>query len=316
MDLTARLYVSKVSSCVGIAQTLPKASHDRLTRRLMGPWSGHTRLDRALRTLCQGLGGYLSVDDTLVEQPYAPWLEDASWVWSSTRRQVVFGIPVVLLVWTDGQVRLPLALRIWKKGGPAKCDVALELCRSARHRLRRKPRVVLCEAWSPAKRLLKRLRDDGWYVVGQVQTHRPFAGRPWQRSRQQPYWQAVGVLSGGLKVRGVKYRRTYDVTNRLHLTAQEVRALDQRRHESEDVLLKRQLGLETCQAGDKRGRQEQSQANEGAQAHPVALGLAADLILARERWDHGLTLRQRRRNLIVTGLKVPIPSLKRVRAAA
>src|SRR5919197_26077 len=96
MYLTALRYLSKVSSCVGIAQTLQKASHDRLTRMLMGPWSGHTRLDLALRTLFQVLGGSLIVDDTVVEKPYATWLEEASWVWSSKRRQVVFGIPVVL----------------------------------------------------------------------------------------------------------------------------------------------------------------------------------------------------------------------------
>ena len=37
---------------------------------------------------------------------------------------------------------------------------------------------------------------------------------PWQRYRRQPYWQAVGLLSGGLKVRVVKSRRQDYATNR------------------------------------------------------------------------------------------------------
>jgi hypothetical protein len=54
-----------------------------------------------------------------VEKPYARWLEEAGWVGSSKRQAVVYGVSVVLLVWTDGQVRIPLGYRVWKKGGPS-----------------------------------------------------------------------------------------------------------------------------------------------------------------------------------------------------
>jgi Transposase DDE domain len=43
--------------------------------------------------------------------------------------KVVFGMPGVLLVWTKGQGRIPLACRLWKKGGPAKFELALEWLR-------------------------------------------------------------------------------------------------------------------------------------------------------------------------------------------
>jgi hypothetical protein len=147
--LMALLYLTEVSTCLAIAQAFQRASHDQLTRLLIGPWSGHTLLDLALPTLFQVLGGDLIVDDTVVEKPSATWLEEASWVWSSKRRQVVFGIPVVLLVWTNGQIRIPLAFRIWKKGGPSKFDLALELLSYARNRLKLKPRFMLFDAWYP-----------------------------------------------------------------------------------------------------------------------------------------------------------------------
>jgi putative transposase len=147
--LTALLYCTEVSTCLAIAQALETASHDRLTRMLKGRWSGQTLLDGALRTLFTVMGGELIIDDTIVEKPYAVLLEEAAWVWSTKQNQVVFGLPVVLLVWTNGPVRIPLACRIWQKGGPSKFDLALELLSYARNRLRVHPRFVLFDAWYP-----------------------------------------------------------------------------------------------------------------------------------------------------------------------
>jgi hypothetical protein len=38
----------------------------------------------------------------------------------------VYGLSLVLLVWTNGIVRLPLGIRLWHKGGPSKYELALE----------------------------------------------------------------------------------------------------------------------------------------------------------------------------------------------
>jgi Transposase DDE domain len=137
-------------------------SHDQLTRMLQGSWSGHRRLDLALRALCSVAGGSLSVDDPVVAQPSARLLGEAAWVWSNQDRKVLFGGSVVLLVWTDGHIRIPLAFRVWQKGGASQYDLALELLSSARHRLRCQPAFVLFDSWYPSKKLLKRLRDSGW----------------------------------------------------------------------------------------------------------------------------------------------------------
>ena len=316
--VTALLYFAEVSTCVAIAQALEMTSHDRLTRMLWGQWSGQTLLELALHALFTAVGGDLIVDDTIVEKPHATLLAEATWVWSTKHNRVVFGIPLVLLVWTNGQVRIPLAFRIWRKGGPSKFDLALEVLSYARNRLRVTPRYVLFDAWYPSKRLLKRIRDYGWYFVCRLKKNRRFEGKPLKGYRRQPYWDAVGRVSGGIKVRVVKYRRKYYATNRLSLTAPEVRALYQRRHAIEEVFkfLKAQLGLAACQAGYKRFGQGRCQAGEGVQAHHIALCLVAYLILERERIDQGVTLHHLRRKLIVKGLTVSLPSLARVRAAA
>jgi Transposase DDE domain len=316
--LTALLYFTEVSPCVAIAQALQHASHDRLTRMLAGDWSGQTLLEHALRALFTVVGGDLVVEDPVWEKPDATCLTEAAWVWSSKQNKVVLGIPLVLLVWTAGHVRIPLAFRVWQKGGPSTFELAWEWLSDARHRRRCTPRWVLFASWSPSKKLLKRSRDDGWYVVGQLKKNRRFEGQPLNVYRRHPYWRAMGHWAGGIKVGVVRSRRQYYVTNRLSLTAVAGRTIDKERHESEDVftMLKSQVSVEACQAGDKRVLQKKSQAKEGPQAHHLALCLVAYLIAERERCDQGVTLRQLRRSLILKGLKVPLPSLQRLRMAA
>jgi hypothetical protein len=192
---------------------------------LQGTWSGHTLLDLALRLLFSVAGGYLIVDDTVVAKPYARLLGEAAWAWSNKDRKVLFGVSVVLLLWTDSHVRLPLAFRVWHQRGASQYDLALELLSYARNWLRCKPAFVLFDSWYPSKKLLKRIRDSGWYFVCQLKKNRRFEGRPLVRYLQQPYWQATGALSGGLTVFVVRYRRKYYATNRLTLTAKEVRTL-------------------------------------------------------------------------------------------
>src|SRR5262245_3275069 len=123
--LIALRYFPHMTTCSAIADALDSVSHDRLTRMLQGSWSGHRLLDLALRTLFTVAGGSLIVDDTVVAKPYARLLGEAAWVWSNKDRQVLFGVSVVLLVWTDGQIRLPLAFRVWQKGSASKYDLAL-----------------------------------------------------------------------------------------------------------------------------------------------------------------------------------------------
>jgi putative transposase len=316
--LMALLYFTNITTCSAISDAFDSASHDQLTRMLQGTWSGHTLLNLALRLLFTVAGGYLILDDTVVEKPYARLLGEAAWVWSSKQRKVVFGVSVVLLVWTDGQVRIPLAFRLWHKGGPSKFTLALELLSYARNRLRCKPQFVLFDSWYPSKPLLKRLRDYGWYFVCQLKKNRRFAGRPLVRYLQQPYWHAIGCLSGDLKVFVVRYRRQYYATNRLSLSAQEVRALYRKRQEVEEVIrvLKSQLSLEGCQAGYRRSSDKQALLREGAQEHHVALCLVAYLVVERERLDCGDTWRQRKRQLILRGSQGVLPALERVRSAA
>jgi hypothetical protein len=157
--LTALLYYRTSASCVALAEALQSVSHDRLTRMLQADWSGHTLLESACRMLFVWERGYLLLDDTVIAKPFATAMESLAWVFSSQERRPVYGFSLVLLVWTAGTLRIPLGVRLWRKGGPPKYELAVELLSYARNRLHCRPAYVIFDAWYPSKALLKRIRD-------------------------------------------------------------------------------------------------------------------------------------------------------------
>jgi putative transposase len=305
--LTALLYYRTSASCVALAEALETVSHDRLTRMLQADWSGQTLLEIALGTLFVWGRGYLIIDDTVIPKPFATAIEGLAWVFSSQEHRSVSGLSVVLLVWTNGTVRIPLAMRLWRKGGPSKYALALELLSYARNRLRCRPEYVLFDAWYPSKALLKRIRDYGWYFVCRLKKNRRFNGQPLRLYRRHPYWTASGWLTGGLKVLVVRYGAKYYATNRLTLSAVEVRQLYRIRAQIEEVIrvCKDQLRLSGCQARSER-----------AQVHHVTCCLVAFCVLERERHDRGLTIYKLKHQLSYRGRTVILPALERLKQAA
>jgi DDE superfamily endonuclease len=123
--LTALLYDRTSASCVALAEALQTVSHDRLTRLLQADWSGQRLLESAFRMLFVWERGYLILDATVIPKPFATAMEGLAWVFSSQERKPVYGFSLVLLVWTNGTLRIPLGLRLWHKGGPSKYALAL-----------------------------------------------------------------------------------------------------------------------------------------------------------------------------------------------
>jgi hypothetical protein len=305
--LTALLYYRTSGSCVALAEALETVSHDRLTRLLQGDWSGQTLLELTFRTLFVWERGYLILDDTVIPKPFATAMESLAWVFSSQARKPVYGCSLVLLIWTNGTLRIPLGLRLWRKGGPSKFQLALELLSYARNRLRCRPQYVLFDAWYPSKALLKRIHDYAWYFVCRLKKNRRFNGQALRTYRRHPYWAETGRLTGGLKVLVVRYGAKYFATNRLTLPAMEVRRLYRLRAQIEEVIrvCKDQLSLTGCQARSER-----------AQQHHFTCCLVAFCVLERERLDRHLSIYKLKRQLSFKGRSQVLPSLERLRRAA
>jgi hypothetical protein len=296
--LTALLYYRTSGSCVALAEALETVSQDRLTRTLQGDWSGQTLLDLTFRTLFVWKRGYLILDDTVIPKPLATALEGLAWVFSSQERKPVYGFSLVLLVWTKGTLRLPLGIRLWCKGGPSKFQLAVELLSYARNRLRCRPEYVLFDAWYPSKALRKRIHDDGWYFVRRLKKNRRCNDQVLRAYRRHPYWAATGRLTGGLKVLAVGYGAKYYATNRLMLSAAELRRLYRVRSPIEAVIkvCQEQLGLTGCRARSER-----------AQRHHLTRCLVACCGLERERHERQLSFR---------GPSGDLPTLEQLRRTA
>src|SRR5215470_20331874 len=129
--LMGLLYRNTRTSCVSLATLCARVSHDTLRRVLYQkvPWS--RRLWEALTQPLVYKGGYLVIDDTSWER-FTRVAEAVSWVWSSSVGKPVWGMQGVLLLWTDGKWKIPVGIRVWRKGGPSKVELAIELLRQAR----------------------------------------------------------------------------------------------------------------------------------------------------------------------------------------
>jgi DDE superfamily endonuclease len=305
--LTALLSDRTSASCVALAEALQTASHDRLTRMRQGAWSGHTLLELACRTLCVWERGSLILDDAVIPKPFATTIDGLAWVFSSQERKPVDGFSLVLLVWTNGTLRVPLGIRLWHKGGPSKSVLALEWLSYARHRLRCRPAYGLFDAWYPATALLQRIRDDGWDFVCRLKKDRRCNGQAVRAYRRHPYGADRGRLSGGLKVLVVRYGAKSDATHRLMLPAAEVRRLYRFRSQVEGVIrvCKDHLRLTGCQARSER-----------AQLHHSTCWFVAFCVLERERHERQLSMYQLKRQLSFRGRSYVLPALERLRSTA
>jgi hypothetical protein len=188
-------------------------------------------------------GGYLIIDDTCWVR-FAENSEAVSWVWSSTHGRTVRGMQVVLLIWTDGQVKVPLGVRLWKKGGKSKVELASELLREA-HRRGLRPEYVLFDTWYGAATLLHLLDGMGWKYVARLKSNRLFEGRAVRERWRHRFGRGVGRLRKiNHEVCVVKDGRRYFVTNDTLLSSSEVKAQYRHRQQIEETfrLLKQEFG--------------------------------------------------------------------------
>lgn len=198
-----------------------EVSHDQITRLLTTDGFGKKQLEsitkpRNLRR------GHLIIDDTILEKPYGEAFQEASYVYSSTKGKAVFGYQVVLLVWTNGKKRIVIDYRVYRRGGPSKIDLALEMLSYAKHRLCLQPEFVLFDSWYASKRFLQRLQDYRWYFVTRLKKNRSLDGKQLKEFKRNPRWHEAGRLAGGLKVSVVKHDNKYFATNRLSLSRTEI----------------------------------------------------------------------------------------------
>ncbi len=224
-----------VFSAVEAARSHPESNrppaHDAYTRLLqrLPPDS------EALWTEVQGCialsGGLLIIDDTTLDKPYASKMALVSRHWSGKHHEVVQGINLISLLWSDGDACLPCDYGLYNKAqdGLSKNDHFRRLLQTAKTR-GLAPALVTFDSWYSSLENLKLVRDFEWDWLTRLISNRQVS----LRAGEQQAVSEVDIPVSGLTVhlRGygmVKVFRTVDphgnadywATNRLDMTEAE-----------------------------------------------------------------------------------------------
>jgi hypothetical protein len=277
---------------VSLALLCAQVSHDTLRRVLYQkvPWSR-----RLWEFFAQGLvqkGDDLVIDDTSWER-FTRVGDAVSWVWSSSVGKPVWGMQVVLLVWTDGKWKVPLGIRLWRKGGPSKVALAISLLSQAQ-RWGLHPAYILFDSWYAAAQILNRLDRWGWQYVARLKSNRKLGKEALRRKWPHRYGQAQGKLHEvEHSVLVVKDGRCYWGTNDLPLTPRVVKAHYMQRQQIEETfrLLKQELGWGNCSC--------QKQQAHWAHLH---LGLYALILTQQTAFARSQTICAFRQSLFVLSI--------------
>lgn len=154
------------------AQDDPPA-HDAFTRLLHRLEPDADQLWHEAKQLAQLDGGLLVVDDTVLDKPYARKIELVTRTWSGKHQQVVAGIDLITLLWTDGHSHIPCDYRIYDKqnDGLSKNDHFRAMLTAAQQR-GFNPACVCFDSWYSSLDNLKLVRSYHWRWLTQLKRNR------------------------------------------------------------------------------------------------------------------------------------------------
>jgi putative transposase len=176
-------------------------AHDTLYRALNQPLASFFELSLEL---CKAMGGldrgYLLLDDVLIQRYRSGKLglkkarDTSTGAWA-------FGLSLVVLAWTDGKRRIPLAFLPYFGEEESKLDLALALLEWAKEAGFR-PEGVLFDAWYAARQVLEWLHAHGWPFVTRLRSNRALGGVQLRRQLQQElgwtghrHWRRARLLA-------------------------------------------------------------------------------------------------------------------------
>jgi hypothetical protein len=226
-------------------------SHDRITRMLVSrfPWKKWYIwcINRLFNILD---GGYLIIDDVVLAKPFGKLFTNASFVYSSSDDKSVFGYNIVMIVWTNGTITIPLSWRWYKKGSYTKVELAMFLLEEVRFKWRVKNCIILYDSWYAAAKVMRLIRRLGYHFVSQIKKNRKVNGVPFSTLQIQNDILLQGTVAGDIRLYYFKHEDKYYCTDLSGTDTQQIHQLYRIRWKIEEVFrfLKTALKMEKCQA--------------------------------------------------------------------
>ena len=166
----------KTCSCTEAARVQPESAfapaHDSFTRLLHRLEPDPETLWSEAEPLVEKARGVLVIDDSTLDKPHSRHLDLVTRHWSGKHHDVVLGINLITLLWTDGDRKVPVDYRLFSKAdGKTKHDHFWEMLLMARGR-GFSPKYVLFDGWYASLENLKQVRDHGWRWLTRLKGNR------------------------------------------------------------------------------------------------------------------------------------------------
>ncbi len=157
----------KVFSCTEAGKVQPDMengpSHDSINRLLYRLSSDTEVLWNEAARFTDLSHGVIILDDSTLDKPYAKKIQMVTWHWSGKHHDVVKGINLVTLLWTDGDSHIPCDYRIYHKeaDGKTKNDHFTDMLNKAEEH-GACPEYVLSDSRYASLENFKLIRALGW----------------------------------------------------------------------------------------------------------------------------------------------------------
>jgi len=167
----------KTFTCTEAARCQPKGkdapAHDAFTRLLQRQPLDTEALWQEAERFVDKRRGFLVLDDTTLEKPYAQKMELVTYHWSGKHQKVVKGIALLTLLWTDGKALIPCDFRVYDKplSGQTKNDHFRAMLKAAKER-GLEPEYVLMDSWYAGLENLKLIASWGWFFLTRLKSNR------------------------------------------------------------------------------------------------------------------------------------------------
>ncbi len=167
----------KSYSCLEAEKVQPQVdvppAHDSITRLLHREEPDTDKLWYESKNQVKLESGILVIDDSTLDKPYSQKIELVTKHWSGKHHQVVPGINLVTLLWTDGDRHIPCDYRIYDKDndGLTKNDHFRAMLTEAKKR-GFAPECICFDSWYASLENLKAVRDHSWRWLTRLASNR------------------------------------------------------------------------------------------------------------------------------------------------
>jgi hypothetical protein len=147
-------------------------SHDAFTRLLRRNPPDPEALSRESGRFVEKKGGLLVLDDTTLDKPYAEKMDLVTYHWSGKHHNVVRGINLITLLWSDGKALVPTDFRLYDKQVVLiKNDYFRDMLGKA-HERGLEPDYAIFDSWYSSLDNLKAVRSYGWCFFTRLKENR------------------------------------------------------------------------------------------------------------------------------------------------